>query len=86
LRGDVQEDALLDMLQCTPEAVAAGIDPNEIERLAQKAKRLRCEQEGMTLPDSVERICAMYLQPETRGGELSGILERAVGVDEGADR
>jgi len=60
---DLKEDALLELLRCESTTVPAPVDPNIVEVQAQKAKNLWIEQMQIAVPESVERICALYLMP-----------------------
>lgn len=60
---DLKEDALLELLRCEISTVPAPIDPSIVEIEAQKAKNLWIHQMGISVPESVERICALYLMP-----------------------
>jgi superfamily II DNA or RNA helicase len=60
----IKEDALLNLIQCTAETPVASIDPDKIERLAQKSRQLwEKENDGIAKEDT-ERICACLLVPE----------------------
>lgn len=62
---NLKEDALLEILRCTHGIPPATVDPRTIETYAQKAKHLWSQHMHIEVPESVERICAMYLLPET---------------------
>lgn len=62
---DLKEDALLEMLRCPQDTLPATIDPRTVEIHAQEAKMLWAQQMDINVPESVERICAMYLLPES---------------------
>ena len=59
----LDEDSLLNMLQCTKETIIAGIEVQNIEEHAQNCKALLCKQLAID-PNDAERICALYLKPE----------------------
>ena len=60
---DLKEDALLEIIRCASDTIPAGIDPNVIEQHAQDAKSLWASQNQIEQPESIERICALYLLP-----------------------
>lgn len=60
-----KEDALLNLLQCPKEMAPAPIDPALVEKYAQTAKKKWIETRAIGTSDVVERICALYLIPET---------------------
>jgi hypothetical protein len=62
---DLKEDALLETIRCTSGMVSAGIDPHVIEQHAQDARILWMKQANIEHPEVVERICALYLLPDT---------------------
>ena len=62
----VKEDALLDLLQCLPSTLVASTSADEVEKVAQKARKLWEEREGIDSPNSVDRICACLLIPLTQ--------------------
>lgn len=62
---DLKEDALLETIRCASGTVSAGIDPHVIEQHAQDAKILWMKQANIEHPEVVERICALYLLPDT---------------------
>lgn len=76
---DYKEDALLDMIACLPETEPAAVSADEIEVQAQRCKRLWCVHQGIQLPEEVERICALYLQPREPDG-LSEMLRNGMEV------
>ena len=67
---DLKEDTLLELIRCAPDEVPAGVDPDWIEQYAQEAKALWSKQKKILHPESVERICALYLLPATEGHDL----------------
>lgn len=68
------KEALLDLLQCEFTTPIAIITPDTIENMAQFAKRLWCEKQHIKQMDDVQRICALYLQPDESAdlGEMLG--------------
>lgn len=78
LRRNVQEDALLDLIQCSKDTPPAAVDPNTIEELAQYCKHLWCQQEQIQAPENVERICVLYLQPQTELTDLRDVLANTI--------
>ena len=81
LRRNVQEDALLDLIQCSSETPIAAIDPNQIEELAQHCKQLWCQQAHPPQPENIERICTLYLQPQTEATDLRDVLSNTIDED-----
>ncbi|GAB1420424.1 hypothetical protein MASR2M15_05220 [Anaerolineales bacterium] len=61
---DLKEDALLELLKCDIKTVPAPIDPQVVEVEAQKAKNLWIQEMDISIPEAVERICALYLLPQ----------------------
>jgi hypothetical protein len=61
----VKEDQLLDLIQCSEDTEPAPVDPVVVEKYAQMARRRWIEKKAIDTPDAVERICALYLIPET---------------------
>lgn len=68
------KEALLDLLRCDSATAIALVDPDVIEDAAQYAKRLWCQQQQIEQTDDVQRICALYLQPD-ESVPLSSILD-----------
>lgn len=77
-RIPLNEDQLLDLIQCRPETPPAPIEPDEIERHAQLYKRVWCEQNNVNEPDQVERICVLYLAPATRKDGMANMLKAQI--------
>jgi hypothetical protein len=69
----IDEDDLLDLIQCKKQTPLANVLPDEIEELAQKCKALLCEKQGLE-PDEVERICALYLIPQSQADDFDEML------------
>ncbi len=65
---DLEEDALLNMIQCTSSTALASIPADEIEVQAQRCKRGWCTSRGVD-SDDVERICALYLAPHAESSD-----------------
>ncbi len=70
----IKEDALLNMLKCEPDTPLAPIDPETIEKLAQKGKVCWAKNANMPEGDTVERICALYLVPKAWVGGFETLL------------
>ena len=79
----IQEDALLNMIQCEKATPTAEVDPNEIEKQAQLGKALWAQTQGITDVDSIERVCALYLKPRRERSGLTAALAKAVGAGTG---
>lgn len=80
---DIKEDYLLDLIVCEPDTEPAGMGADKIEETAQRCKKLWCETQAMAEPETVERICALYLVPG-RGAGLDAMLRRTMRVGDGA--
>ena len=79
----IQEDALLNMIQCGRETSTAEVDPNEIEEQAQRCKKLWAQTQRIDDAGSIERVCALYLKPRRERSGLAGVLARAAGAEFG---
>lgn len=60
---EITEDTLLDMIRCEPELSPLMVDKQLVEKEAQKARHLWIDGMVIEEPESVERICALYLLP-----------------------
>ncbi len=76
----LDEDELLDLIHCQPDTDPAAVAPDEIERQAQRCKRLWCDQNNIKEPDQVERICALYLVPKTGKDRMPAMLKSQLGT------
>jgi superfamily II DNA or RNA helicase len=61
----LKEDNLLDLLYCHQDDIPASVDANIVEVEAQNAKNLWIRKNKIEHPEAVERICAMYLLPDS---------------------
>ena len=68
------KEMLLDLLQCDDTTPIAMVASDIIENTAQYAKHLWCKKQGIEQMDDVQRICALYLQPDMTA-DLKGILD-----------
>lgn len=74
----MKEDELLNLIQCSRETPVAEIDVDQLERLAQQAKRHWMGQRQIGPEQLLSRICALYLVPEKRETGLGRMLERKI--------
>ena len=70
-----KEDALLDLLKCTKDTPTANVGADEVERLAQKARKVWERQNDFKSYEDVERICACYLIPNSMKVEFSDMVK-----------
>ncbi len=64
---DKREDAILEMIHCTPNEPAAFVDPYEIELAAAACVNIWCSQNQFTI-ENVERIATLMLVPKNWQG------------------
>jgi hypothetical protein len=74
-----REDKLLDLLQCSPDTPLAEVDPEKVETLAQRCRALWMEQNRIDRSETVERVCALYLQPAQEQSEIDAVLRNRLG-------
>ena len=74
----MKEDELLNLIQCSRETPVAEIDVDQLERLAQRAKRHWMGQRQIGQEQEVSRVCALYLVPEGKETGLGRVLEGKV--------
>jgi superfamily II DNA or RNA helicase len=58
------EDEILDLIHCAPDTPTATVDLNEVEKHASKCVILWCSEKKID-PESVERICTLYILPKS---------------------
>lgn len=71
-----KEDYLLNLIKCNPSTPVAEVDPSQIEKLAQKAKKSWMEKKEITNEQAVSRVCALYLIPQKAKPSIEKILEK----------
>lgn len=71
----VKEDALLKIIQCQQDTPVAEVDPDKLERLAQRAKNQWMQKNGLKNSEEVQRICALYLIPERKKETLEALIQ-----------
>ncbi len=72
----IKEDALLDLIQCNAQTPVANVGADEVERIAQKCRKLWEQENDFEFYDDVERICACYLIPEKMKTGFREMIER----------
>ncbi len=75
--NSIEEDELLDLIQCDKQTPIANVDPDEIELYAQTCRQMWCKQNHIPVPDEVERICALYMKPRTEEDNVGSLLRSA---------
>lgn len=70
----IQEDRLLDLIQCTANTPVAAVVPDIIEGYAQQCRQLWLAADESRTARQVERVCALYLVPEGAEGEFEPML------------
>lgn len=73
----VQEDELLELIQCAEETPPAAVPADTVEKEAQKCRRLWVRQNPELPAEEVERICALYLLPVGEDSSLEPLLRAA---------
>lgn len=76
----LKEDEILNLIACPIQAPVAEVDPDQVERLAQRAKKYWMVKRQMVQEQDISRICALYLVPEKRELGLGRILEKRAAV------
>ncbi|MFP4692338.1 MAG: helicase-related protein [Halothece sp.] len=67
---------LLDLIDCDEQTETARIELEYIENLSNRAIKTWCTQKDI-LPEEVERICTLYLQPESEKKTFKEYLQQA---------
>jgi len=70
----IQEDKLLDLIQCAEETPTAPISADMVEEEAQQCRSLWVEQNPHLPHEDIERICALYLSPASENAEMRSLL------------
>ena len=68
-----QPEALLNLIECSPDTENAVVDLNEIEKESDRCLRIWCEQHNY-LVDEVMRECTLYLQPNVLDRTVLNLL------------
>ena len=68
-----QPEALLNLIECSPDTENAVVDPNEIEKKSDDCLRIWCEQHNHIV-DEVMRECTLYLQPNVSDQTVLNLL------------
>ncbi len=71
-----KEDEILDMIACTRKTPLAEVDPGQLERWAQRAKKLWMAKRQILPEVEIPRICALYLIPEGKEPGLERVMGR----------
>jgi hypothetical protein len=74
---DVSNDSLLEMLECTSDTPIANVDPDVLEEYAQSLRHDWCEINNIP-PEDVERICALYLKPQSEEDSLETLIQTSL--------
>jgi len=74
----IEEDELLNLIQCKKDTQPATIDPDEIEKQAQKTRQLWMKIKKINSPDAVQRICALYIVPQRKNQSMKKIITKAI--------
>ena len=70
----LRKNALLDLLKCLPDTPVANIQADEVEQFTQQARKLWEQQQGITSPNPIGRICACLLVPNNKKEDFENIL------------
>ena len=68
-----QPEALLNLIECSPDTENAVVDPNKIEKKSDDCLRIWCEQHNHIV-DEVMRECTLYLQPNVSDQTVLNLL------------
>ena len=68
-----QPEALLNLIECSPDTENAMVDLNEIEALSDDCLKVWCEKYDYIV-DDVMRECTLYLQPDVSAQEIQDFL------------
>lgn len=64
---------VLNKIACTENTPTARVDDNLVEKLSDRCLQRWCDRDGID-PDEVQRICTLYLQPESESDNLEALL------------
>ncbi len=74
-----KEDEILNLIACTQKTPLAAVDPGQLERWAQRAKKLWMANRQISLEVKIPRICALYLIPKGKEPGLERVLVKKSG-------
>jgi hypothetical protein len=70
----INEDELLELIQCSPETPLANVPADDIEQAAQLGRALWSKKSPASDQIDAERVCALYLLPEVDSQEFADML------------
>ncbi len=75
-----KEDEILNLIACTRKTPLAEVDPGQLERCAQRAKKLWMAKHEVLPEVEIPRICALWLIPEGKEPGLEFLLVKKSGI------